>query len=264
MNAPSSTWLYFIPAILYIGILFSFQFLALLDPKFINFYMTVLLILLPWAFFIRTYNTRLITFAVFVICTFIYYLLSKKKSTELQRLKPALDLKARTLDISNSILHSYSKNDSPHALSLCFSAAVLAYYYYMGNMFFTRNYPNVMAYKVPELPMFIMLIGSAIILCRMSIYFGFPSMGIVGRIYHRQFIIPGYDKIFIAPILAMAVLIWFLFTDNPLLNSLQIFIFFIILLIIPPSLRNWQLLGKRRRIHSRYILPWVSGSSRKS
>ncbi|MBW8035113.1 MAG: hypothetical protein FVQ79_05640 [Planctomycetes bacterium] len=94
----------------------------------------------------------------------------------------------------------------------------------------------------------------------------FSPISIWGRIRTFRFIIPGYDKIFLAPMCilfaSVAVPLACLRMGMDKTWSVEITIFIILLLAFsfPPSLKKWRLTGKYRMIFSRQFKQQVQRS----
>lgn len=83
-----------------------------------------------------------------------------------------------------------------------------------------------------------------------------PPIGLFGRIFTLRWVIPGYDKVFVAPLCALLVatgtqifggrlglpLVWRF--------ELGFFVMFFAVLSIPPSLRSWRLVGRHRLVRT--------------
>ena len=93
-----------------------------------------------------------------------------------------------------------------------------------------------------------------------------PPISILGRIFTLRFIVPGYDKIFVAPIIAVAVILLGPFVSFcfgvPTRYSLPccLAVALLVLLRMPPSLRSWELTGTFRSLRpgrkdKRFISP---------
>jgi hypothetical protein len=83
---------------------------------------------------------------------------------------------------------------------------------------------------------------------------GLPPLSLIGRIVLGRPIIPGYDRIFLAPMAIAATAIIFPRLLNaaglypPLIAAVSASLLFVMLLSLPPRLRSWELAGHNRML----------------
>jgi len=94
-----------------------------------------------------------------------------------------------------------------------------------------------------------------------------PPISLLGRIFTGRLIIPGYDKIFIAPIcillvgIALPLVLLKMGYGSKWIFELSFFLIFFLALSLPPNLREWRLTGAHRigrhvqKIPSRPVTP---------
>jgi len=87
----------------------------------------------------------------------------------------------------------------------------------------------------------------------LTYYFnGLPPIGFIGRLVHQRWIVPEYDKAFIAPLcvlaLALGVPYGLVFMDVPsnLAGLAGVFFSSWAALALPPSLNQWHYCGRHR------------------
>jgi hypothetical protein len=99
---------------------------------------------------------------------------------------------------------------------------------------------------------FVVLLGAAFIRLFSYLSFGLPPISIAGRIVTGRLIIPGYDKIFIAPICVALVgffmpeILMDLGISKMLSYKISFFIFMMLAFTLPPTLKNWCFTGFHR------------------
>src|SRR5262249_12037823 len=96
---------------------------------------------------------------------------------------------------------------------------------------------------------------------RLSLYLSgyLPPISIWGRLTTGRWIIPGYDKVFVAPLLAVGLAAWM---STEILNRnldprvyvpMVTFVFLAIFLGMGPSLKAWRLTGNHRIVEGKQV-----------
>jgi hypothetical protein len=76
-----------------------------------------------------------------------------------------------------------------------------------------------------------------------------PPISFLGRIWNKRFIIPGYDKIFIAPVclIIVSIVIFITFFKSGLRSiwafDVSLFLMLLLAFTLPPKLKDWRLTG---------------------
>jgi hypothetical protein len=89
---------------------------------------------------------------------------------------------------------------------------------------------------------------------RLSIYCGScrPPISLAGRLATRRFVIPGYDQIFVAPLLVLLIgiagplILWHCEANDSLTAGITMFAMVAVTLGMGPTLGLWQLTGEHR------------------
>ena len=124
------------------------------------------------------------------------------------------------------------------------------WWFFVTGVIFRRLDPTVKGgeYNGFYLVLMFAVAGRVLIYCD-----GYLSpLSLMGRLYHLRPIIPGYDKIFVAPLLALLVGVaaWYLprwvHVDSLIIVSMGVTLCWWFLLGMGPSLREWRLTGNHR------------------
>jgi hypothetical protein len=97
----------------------------------------------------------------------------------------------------------------------------------------------------------VLAVGCVIRLCDYCIGY-WPPISLMGRLVHGRWIIPGYDQVFVAPLLSLlvAVAAWFvpMWTGLPrlMVTPVAVTLTWWILFGMGPTLRTWRLTGNHR------------------
>ncbi len=105
-----------------------------------------------------------------------------------------------------------------------------------------------------ELPLWLFLFGWLCCSVRALLYCSkhWSPISLMGRLWTGRLIVPGYDRVFVAPLLALATSYvlprWLiaLAVPLPLVAALSVFVILAITSVMGPTLSDWQLTGEHR------------------
>ena len=140
-----------------------------------------------------------------------------------------------------------------------FWSALAVWYYWLACSFMSYLGSGPIAGIAGSGEWMVMLIVSTVACSRVGVYMAgrLSPLSVWGRLRLGKLVIPGYDQIFVAPLIGVggcAGLLW-MFDNSPIGTSLALFCGLFLLSLLGPRLDAWKLLGSYRMASMRVREP---------